>query len=190
MQIKSELRKLLLAKRNSLSKDYRTGAGNAVCENRQLLEQLAAADNVLCYISIGSELPTDGIIDYCLKNGIRIAAPVCQGESVLFRYISGANDLETGTFSVPEPKACCPSAEITPSTVCITPAVCYNENGFRIGYGKGYYDRFFSQNKCVKIGFCYEDFITEFSPDENDVAVDMIVTEHKLRRLHHEQYGQ
>ena len=187
MQIKSELRKLLLEKRSSLTDDYRSQAGNSVCENPQLLEQLNAADTVLCYISIGSELPTEGIIAYCLKNGIKTAAPVCTGESMQFRYINGFGDLEPGSFSIPEPKAYCLPAKITPASVCITPALCYNWNGFRIGYGKGYYDRFFSHNKCVKIGLCYEKFIMEFSPDENDVAVDMIVTEHRFRRLHHGQ---
>ena len=185
--MKSELRKLLLTKRNSFSENYRAEAGSAVCENRQLMEQLNAADAVLCYISINSELPTDGIIAYCLKNGIKIAAPVCVGENIIFKYIRNTDDLERGTFSVPEPKAYCLPAEITPAAVCITPAVCYNESGFRIGYGKGYYDRFFARNKCVKIGLCYEELITEFSPDENDVAVDMIVTEHRFRRLHHGQ---
>ena len=187
MQIKSELRKQLLSKRSELTEDYRAKAGNSVCENPLLLEQLNVADMVLCYISIGSELPTEGIIAYCLKHGIRIAAPVCIGENILFRYINSTDDLRTGSFSVPEPKAYCLPAEITPSAVCITPAVCYNESGFRIGYGKGYYDRFFAQNKCVKIGLCYEELITEFSPEENDVAVDMIVTEHRFRRLHHGQ---
>ena len=105
-------------------------------------------------------------------------------ENLIFRYINDFNDLEPGSFSVPEPKVCCPIAKITDLTVCITPAVCYNKQGFRIGYGKGYYDRFFSENNCVKIGLCYEDFITDFSPDENDVAVDMIVTERKFRRLY------
>lgn len=187
MQIKSELRKLLLAERSSLTEDYRSKAGDTVCKNPQLLELLKSADTVLCYISIGSELPTDGIIDFCLKNGIKTAAPVCIGENIQFRYINSSDDLEPGSFSVSEPKAYCLPAKITQSTVCITPALCYNENGFRIGYGKGYYDRFFVQNECIKIGLCYEKFIMKFSPDENDVAVDMIVTEHRFRRLHHGQ---
>lgn len=185
--MKSELRKLMLEKRSSLADAYRRRAGNSVCENPQLLEQLKAADTVLCYISIGSELPTEGIIAYCLKNSIKTAVPVCIGESMLFRYISGFGDLEPGSFSIPEPKVYCPAAKITTASVCITPALCYNESGFRIGYGKGYYDRFFSHNKCVKIGLCYEKLIAEFSPDENDVAVDMIVTEHRFRRIHHGQ---
>ena len=185
MQTKSELRKLLLSKRSSFTKDYRIKAGNTVCENPQLLEMLNSANTVLCYISIGSELPTDGIIAYCLKQGIRTAAPVCIRENILFRYINSTDDLETGSFSVPEPKAYCLPADVTPAAVCITPAVCYSEKGFRIGYGKGYYDRFFAQNKCIKIGLGYEELITEFSPDENDVAVDMIVTEHRFRRLYY-----
>ena len=187
MQIKSDLRKLMLSKRNSITDEYRTEAGNTVCENTLLREQLRCADSVLCYISIGSEMPTEGIIAYCLKNGIKTAAPVCTDSDILFRYIADTDDLEFGSFSIPEPKAFCPIADITPATVCITPAVCFNENGFRIGYGKGYYDRFFAKNKCIKIGLCYEELIIDFSPDENDAAVDMIVTEHGFRRLHNGQ---
>ena len=185
--MKSDLRKLMLSKRNSITDEYRIEAGNTVCKNTLLREQLCRADTVLCYISIGSEMPTEGIISYCLKNGIKIAAPVCVGRDILFRYITGTDDLELGSFSIPEPKAYCPTAEITSATVCITPAVCCNENGFRIGYGKGYYDRFFAKNKCIKIGLCYEDLIIDFSPDENDAAVDMIVTEHGFRRFHNGQ---
>ena len=187
MQIKSDLRKQMISKRSSLDCQYRMRAGNSISENSLLLEQLRAADTVLCYISIGSEMPTNGIIDYCLKNGIRIAAPVCKGGNILFRYITAYDDLAPGSFSIPEPKSSCPAALITPAAVCITPAVCYNENGFRIGYGKGYYDRFFAQNKCVKIGLCYEESIVDFDPEENDVAVDMIVTEHRFRRLNNGQ---
>lgn len=187
MQIKSDLRKQMISKRNDLDCQYRMRAGNSISENPLLLEQLRSADTVLCYISIGSEMPTNGIIDYCLKNGIKIAAPVCKGDNILFRYITSYDDLAPGSFSIPEPKSSCPAAMITPSTVCITPAVCYNENGFRIGYGKGYYDRFFAQNKCVKVGLCYEESIVDFDPEENDVAVDMIVTEHRFRRLNNGQ---
>lgn len=184
MQMKSELRKLLLSRRNGLTAEYRSEAGKAVLKNTHFLERLTAADSVLCYVNIGSEMPTGGIIDYCLNNDIRIAVPKCEGGRILFRYINGTHDLEPGAFSVPEPVNDCMAAQITPSTVCITPAVCYNENGYRIGYGKGYYDRFFSENKCIKIGLCYEAFITDFSPDENDVAVDMIFTECMFRRLY------
>ena len=182
--MKSELRKNLLLRRNKFTAEYRSRAGNVVLENTLLLEKLMSADSVLCYINIGSEMPTVGIIAYCLKNGIRVAAPRCVGSSILFRYITSMDDFEPGAFSVPEPSDDCPVAKITPATVCITPGICYNEKGFRLGYGKGYYDRFFSENKCIKIGLCYEDLITDFSPDENDVAVDMIVTERRFRRLY------
>ena len=187
MQIKSNLRKQMISKRSSFDCQYRMRAGNRISENPLLLEQLRSTDTVLCYISIGSEMPTNGIIDYCLKNGINIAVPVCKGDNILFKYITSHDDLAPGSFSIPEPKSSCSAAVITPDTVCITPAVCYNENGFRIGYGKGYYDRFFAQNKCVKIGLCYEESIVEFDPEENDVAVDMIVTEHRFRRLNNGQ---
>ncbi|MCH5268810.1 MAG: 5-formyltetrahydrofolate cyclo-ligase [Lachnospiraceae bacterium] len=183
MQVKSELRRVMLSRRDSIAAEQRSEAGSAVAINALLRDQLNAADTVLCYVNIGSEMPTDRIIGYCLQNGISVAAPICLGENIVFRYINGFNDLEHGSFSVLEPKAHCPAARITTASVCITPAVCYNKSGFRIGYGKGYYDRFFSENKCIKIGLCYEDLIADFSPDMNDVAVDMIVTERRFRRI-------
>ena len=65
------------------------------------------------------------------------------------------------------------------------PAICFDEKGFRIGYGKGFYDRFFSENKCfLKVGLCYNEFvIDEIFSDDNDIAVDLIITENGERRI-------
>ena len=108
---------------------------------------------------------------------------MCRGGEMIFKYINDENDLEKGVFSVYEPKSYCTGAEVSPDTVCITPALCYNRQGYRIGYGKGYYDRFFEKNACVKIGLCFEENIIDFNPSEGDKAVDIIVTDKGVYRI-------
>ena len=65
-----------------------------------------------------------------------------------------------------------------PSDICIVPAMAYDKKGFRLGYGKGFYDRFLPNFLGIKAGFCYSDFIKNQLPRGRfDISVDMIITE-------------
>lgn len=183
MQIKSELRKALLRERTLISRDIRERYSGEISKQVLLLDEVKKSDSILCFVSKELEVYTENIFRFAFDTGKRIAAPVCIGEDMIFRYINGLEDLETGSFSVKEPKEKCPEAVVTDRTVCITPGLCYNMNGFRIGYGKGYYDRFFEKNKCVKIGVCFEEHLRDFSPDINDAAADIIVTQSRVIRV-------
>ena len=60
----------------------------------------------------------------------------------------------------------------------ITPGVCYTKDGYRIGYGGGYYDRFYKENNVYKIGLCYmECLISDKFMNEYDQKVDEIITD-------------
>ena len=181
MQIKSELRKALLPERKLISSKLRD-ISSEISKRVISLEEVKNADHILCFVSKELEISTADIFKFAFDTGKAAAAPVCVGEDMIFRYIESFDDLEAGSFSVREPKAYCREAVVTAGTVCITPGLCYNTDGFRIGYGKGYYDRFFAKNKCVKIGVCLEDFIRDFAPDTNDIAVDIVVTQSRVIR--------
>ncbi|MCM1055736.1 MAG: 5-formyltetrahydrofolate cyclo-ligase [Bacteroides sp.] len=183
MQIKSELRKLLLEERKRFSETLSLEFSRRINENLFRLEELKRAETVLCYVSKKNEISTEAIIARCLSEGKKIAAPVCQGSEMIFKYIRGFDDLEKGGFSVYEPKEYCEEARIGGEAVCVTPALCFNGDGYRIGYGKGFYDRFFEKNKCKRVGLCREDLIRDFIPDEHDMAVDIIVTEERIIRI-------
>ena len=180
MQIKAELRKQLLIARSRIPESVKKELSEKIAERLFFVREFREADSVFCYISKKKEISTGKIISHCLSEGKRVAAPVCIGEEMIFRYITGFDDLEKGSFSVYEPKSICPKAEAGRDTVCITPALCYNPHGYRIGYGKGFYDRFFEKNECVKIGLCLDEYIRDFKPDINDIAADIIVTESKV----------
>ena len=183
MQIKSVLRKELLAARKLVPEEKRMELSFKTAEALFSTDEFKRADSVFCYINKKEEIYTRGIVSYAILCGKKVAAPMCRGCEMIFKYINDENDLEKGVFSVYEPKSYCTSAEVSPDTVCITPALCYNRQGYRIGYGKGYYDRFFEKNACVKIGLCFEENIIDFNPSEGDKAVDIIVTDKGVYRI-------
>lgn len=183
MQIKSELRKQLISLRKEISCEQRLECSRRIAEKIFDLRLYKESDRVFCYYGKENEVSTDEIILNMLNTGKRVALPVCVGNELIFRYINGLEDLEKGSFGVYEPKSGCETALTDKSTLCFTPALCFNEQGYRIGYGKGFYDRYFSKNPCIKIGLCYERFIVDFEPNDNDISVDIIITEGSLRYI-------
>lgn len=180
---KSALRKAFLERRRLISERDRLSAGNAAFELIINTDEFKNAPDVFCYAAKEFEFPADKITDCCLKAKKPVALPLCEGKKLRFFYINGYDDLERGAFSLLEPKRSCREAFPKESTFCVTPALCCSESGKRIGYGGGYYDRFFAENRCFKACLCYEDFIADFEASEYDVKVDMIVTESCLRRI-------
>ena len=97
-----------------------------------------------------------------------------------FIKINSLSDLQPGAYGILEPKD---GEEITDFTdsVCITPALSFDEKGYRLGYGGGYYDRFLADYTGVSVGICYEEFIGGIVTEEYDLPVDIVVTEEDIR---------
>ncbi len=179
---KKELRKKLLAQRRELDKSYRLERDIMIYNSLIDLPELAEADTVLTYVSTEIEVDTVYLIDTLLRSGFTVAVPKCEGKTMRFIEIKSLADLETGAYGILEPKG---NNEITDysGSVCITPALSFSEDGFRIGYGGGYYDRFLSEYTGVSIGICYEKFIGKIVTEEYDLPVNIIVTEEKIRYI-------
>ena len=184
MQIKSELRKQTLLLRAAFDGEKRSSSSQKIAGKLFDLKEYKECSRLFCYFSKKEEISTEEIIKRALGEGKSVALPVCIGDDMIFRYISGFEDLDKGSFGVYEPKSRCGQAFANEKTVCITPALCCNRDGYRIGYGKGFYDRFFWKNQCIKIALCYDEFIKDFEPWENDISADIIVTERRLIYAH------
>ena len=166
---KKQLRKALLQKRKLLC-DSETAVKNAaITENLLSLEKVRTADTILPFVSTDGEVDTREFITQCLKAGKNVAVPRCiDGSNMEFCVIHTFDDLEKGMYGIDEPK----------NSVLIVPALCFNAKGFRLGYGKGYYDRFINGYKGYTVGVCYEEFLTEDIPvDDYDRCVDIVITE-------------
>ncbi len=140
-------------------------------------------DNFLIYVSVNNEVETANLIQFLLDNNKKVSVPNCQNRNMCFYSINSLDELTVGAFGIPSADiSVCKKCENFDNTLCIVPAVSFDNNGNRLGYGGGYYDRFLSENKLPTIGLCYERCICELIPNESfDIKIDYVLTEQHLR---------
>lgn len=145
-----------------------------------------SADAVLAYWSVASEVSTQKIIEKALSDSKRVALPKCIDSkgNMEFYYISSTSDLSEGMYGIKEPGAEIKADDFSESTVCLVPGLSFDKKGYRLGYGKGYYDRFLSSFSGISIGLCYDECLTEeLEKDEFDKKVNYIITNTKIYDL-------
>ena len=151
------------------------------------LPEYQRAGLVLTYVSTPIEVSTFRLISAALAAGKRVAAPRCaEGEiSMDFYEIRSMDDLERATFSVLEPKLDrCQKIQDFSGSVCIIPGLAFDPEGFRLGYGNGYNDRFLNVYHGYNIGICYNGCMRNRLPHGRyDVNVDVLVTEKFVKRI-------
>lgn len=155
---------------------------------RQLfgLPEYQKAAVVFVYISKPIEVDTISIVKRALADGKAVAAPRCVPGTfeMEFYYITRLDDLEPGTFGVLEPntKTCRMVTDFSHG-FCIVPGLCFDGKGYRLGYGKGYYDRFLSAYRGFTAGICYTSCVQYGLPHGYfDRPVAVLVTENYIRR--------
>lgn len=136
-------------------------------------------DKLFVYWSVGSEADTRKIIVRALCDGKKVALPKCTDDHghMTFYYIESLSDLTEGMYGIVEPRGDRTADDFTVDSLCLVPALSFDSDGYRLGYGKGYYDRFLSIFPGVSIGLCYEECLTDFLPrDTYDKKVNYIIT--------------
>lgn len=180
--MKRELRKKLRARRRNI-KD-KSVSDNKICKHLIEADIFKNADTILFYAALDDEINIDECIDFALLQGKKAALPVCldNNGSMKFYYIHSLNDIKTGHFGVREPDTdICREVTDYNNSVCIVPAIAYDGKGYRLGYGKGYYDRFLENFPFISVGLCYNELIMNALPiGEHDIPVDYIITQNGL----------
>lgn len=182
MSVKNELRLELKAARKMLNNksDIDFIIANKLFSHKMFKE----ADLILCYASLDDEISTDYIINHSLSLGKRVALPYCINNNGLMRFyeIKSLSDVAVGSFGVREPviEKCKLINEFLNSLI-IVPGLAYDKKGYRLGYGKGYYDRFLQKHSLNSIGLCYNSFIQKEIPiNQYDKSVDFVITENAI----------
>ena len=178
---KARLRKQFLDARDALSLDFIKITSKQIQDNLRKIDFFRSAKNIAAYYSIGSEVHTQDILQEILNSGKQLALPKVIKNDLVFKKISSFSELEQGNFSIMEPKDRCETVENL--AVIIVPAIALTKEGFRLGYGFGYYDRFLHGKKLMTIALSYaKQIIKSFPHDEHDVKINYIVTEDKVVR--------
>lgn len=168
-EVKKALRKELISRRKAMNISEKNAADNDIFE--QLIELADKADAVFTYASTEIEVDTRRLIEYCLEKKIPVALPVSGDEDLDFFYINSLDELEKGRYGIDEPPQTL-HADFSERTLCVVPALCADGNGLRLGYGKGYYDRFLSVFSGTSVIVCYDDFRREVPAEPHDRKAD------------------
>jgi 5-formyltetrahydrofolate cyclo-ligase len=146
-----------------------------------LFSLLDGSDPVMVYVSKPPEVDTHPFISRLISRGTGVVVPIIERETRTLRlsFLRDPSVLSVSTFSVPEPIGHEIPARARDIPVVIVPLIAFDRHGHRLGYGAGYYDRFLSAYPHLrKIGVAFSCQEVESVPaDENDVALDFIVTE-------------
>lgn len=180
--MKKELRKSFKKLRSDISD--KSIKDNKICVRFLESDLYAKAEQILCYAALKEEICTKLIIDCALKDNKRVALPYCTdlNGNMEYYYINSAADLKIGSFGISEPDTDkCEKVLNFEKSVCIVPGLSFDVNGFRLGYGKGYYDRFLKKFTSVSVGLCYNELISSRLPvNEFDESVFYIAAEDRI----------
>ena len=184
-QVKSELRQELKKKRAEIAKDgYRSIAGKKAVTCITALDEFIKADTVLTFYPVGNEIDVIPIFKIAKDLGKKVAFPCSlAGGKLVFRVVGDLSELGATVHNIPEPTRASPEVIDFNNSVCIVPALAFDTDGYRIGYGGGYYDRFLSSYTGTAIGVAYDGMIVDALPrDKFDLPVRIIITERRVLR--------
>lgn len=128
----------------------------------------------LIYLSFSSEAPTDKLISSCEQAGICVYCPRIEN-GAMFAVAKG-EDFTLSAYGIREPVGKISEKDVD---FVVTPLLAVDTNGNRLGYGGGYYDRYFKEYpKAYRIGYCYDFQLLHGVPTEReDEPLDAVVTE-------------
>jgi 5-formyltetrahydrofolate cyclo-ligase len=189
-QIKEEknaLRKIYAEKRENIDWEKKQKLDKKIVDRFMTLATYRYAHTLLMYYPLKNEIDIRELIEKALAAGKRVALPRCEANTstMHFHYISSLDELVPGRFGIMEPST---DAELfTLDSLCgpctvIIPALAYDKSGYRLGYGKGFYDRYFSTPAVSSVGLIYSDFLVDKLPHGRyDIAVDLLVSEKEVK---------
>jgi 5-formyltetrahydrofolate cyclo-ligase len=176
----------MLALRNSKPASELDQLSSEITARLLELPAVKEARTISTYLDIGSEVRTRGLVEWALGNGKRIIVPVVERASrrLIFSEFKAPDELERGAHGIPEPKReFRRPVALDQADVILVPGVAWDQKGFRIGYGAGYYDRSINalRTHVTTVGLAYEfQFIPSIPTSRYDRRVDRIVTERRI----------
>lgn len=177
---KADARAYFSALRTSISETERKEKSLDICNKIINMPEFVSCDALFIYAPIKSEADPMPLFEIAKKHGIKVAFPISIKKSfeLDFRFINSLDELNIGAYGICEPNENSPKAIFTQRTICIVPALAFDSFGNRLGYGKGFYDRFLKTFSGISIGITFNELKCSALPcDSTDIPVDIIITD-------------
>lgn len=176
--MKNEYRRFFKNLRREMSDTYIGKKSDKIYENLIASDLYKNAQSIFIYYSVEKEVQTQKIIKKALDDNKKVYIPKIKGKEMIAARLESLDDLVDGDFSIPTTKS---NDLIENPDLTIVPGLSFDKNKNRLGYGGGYYDKFLSKNKTIKVGIMIEDFKSlDLETDEYDIKMDYIVSDKKI----------
>lgn len=171
--MKDKLRKIALTNRKNIKNKKELDQN--ILLNLQELKIIKQTKNILIYLSFGTEIDTYNIINYFQDKNFY--APRIENNEMNFYKIDGFYKLNK--FNIKEPTSNLKINDLK-NSVIIVPGLMFDKRLNRLGYGKGYYDKYLKDKNIYKIGLCYScNLVDNLEIEEHDIKMDLVITEER-----------
>ena len=173
-EIRSEVRK----RRRALSAIQTVEMSLRICEKIVMLPEYIRARRVMCYAAMPDEVHTQGILWAIRRSGRELYLPVTRPKGWMDAVrVDGDTVFQPNDLGIETPV----SGDALPPEqldLVLVPGIAFDWNGNRLGFGKGYFDRFLARCRCPAIGLAYEaQLVDAIEAEAHDVPMNKIVTE-------------
>ena len=183
METKKEIRSRLKKQRGLLGADECYNMSHEIYKRLIALELDRNYDNILLYSAIRNEVNTDEYFAYLINKAKRIYYPRVSGNTMSFYRVRSLDELNCGSFNIKEPDMTKEYTQEDGRALMIVPGLAFSDTGYRIGYGKGFYDRYLSSFTkrdtvmAVGVGYDFQLLSSMTFEDEYDVPLDGVITD-------------
>jgi 5-formyltetrahydrofolate cyclo-ligase len=180
---KNKIRRELLALRQSISCEEKQRFESTMAHKLTSLASYRYAEAVLLYFPIKGEPDLMAqVFDAATRSGKQVAFPLCHPEdcTLTFHIVRSLDELNDGTYGTKEPSPDAPLYVPSPDKhdIMLVPGISYDKKGFRLGYGKGYYDRYLAEFGGTAVGVTFSVLLRDSLPKGRyDRSVDVVLTE-------------
>jgi len=173
---------MLLERRDATSFDMMKIVSQQIHKKLRKSKIFKDANKIGAYYPIGSEVLTQDILQEILSSGRELFLPKVVEDEIEFRKITDFSCLEKGNFDIMEPKDDCPVDNNL--DLLLVPTVGISQDGVRLGYGHGFYDKFLSKNQIEAVSLIYEKQVIKKIPrTEHDIIMNWILTEDRFSEI-------
>ena len=183
METKEQIRKRIIQVRNQMVSEDVLQKSSLIAQKVIKTPEYEEADNVLLYADYRHEVMTREIFEDAVLRKKKVFFPKSNEDGTMeFYQVVSVKQLESGYKGIKEPvvdEHYLYRFKCSEDTLIIVPGVAFDAKGYRVGYGKGFYDRFLKDKRQMTvIGLCFSNQVVEEIPhDEHDIKMDKIITE-------------
>ena len=173
--MKAELRKKILQEMKALSQEQKRAMDRALTERFLHHPFYQEAKNIATYLSFPHEFQTQELIEQALKDGKKVLIPKTYPKGRMEFVVYNPQQLAKTSFGLLEPQGDLEVVEPSQIDLIHVPGLAFTTEGYRIGYGGGYYDRYLEHFAGHTMSTIYPCQVQEFNSENHDIPVQEVL---------------